>query len=121
FSDPRRPHRKDDDVKKLVWSDLSPADRQAVVARPRGRSDPALQAAVRAIVDEVRARGWDAAAEHALRLDGEGPKRVAVAPIAEDARRTLTTQQLRAIELARKNITAFHKASLPAEHAVETM
>ena len=108
-------------MKRLVWSEMSEADRQAALARPRGRSDPALQAQVRAIVDDVRARGWEAAAEHAVRLDGEVPKRVAVAAIAEEARRTLTTQQLRAIELARKNITAFHKASLPAEHAVETM
>ena len=108
-------------MKRLVWSDLAEADRRAALARPRGRSDPALQSSVRSIVDDVRARGWEAAAEHALRLDGEAPKRVAVAPIAEEARRTLTTQQLRAIELARKNITAFHKASLPAEHAVETM
>lgn len=108
-------------MKRLVWGDASETDRQAALARPRGRSDPALQAAVRAIVDDVRDRGWDAAIEHAMRLDGEAPKRVAVAPIAEEARRTLTTQQLRAIELARKNITAFHKASLPAEHAVETM
>ena len=104
-----------------MWSDLSEADRQAGLARPQGRSDPALQASVRAIVDDVRARGWAAAAEHALRLDGEVPKRIAVAPIAEEARRTLSTAQLRAIELARRNVTAFHKASLPAEHAVETM
>jgi histidinol dehydrogenase len=108
-------------VKRLVWNDLPEAERRAALARPRGRSDPALQAAVRAIVDDVRARGWEAAAEHGLRLDGEAPKRVAVQPIAEEARRTLTTEQLRAIELARRNIAAFHKASFPAEHAVETM
>lgn len=108
-------------MKQLVWNDASEADRQAALARPRGRSDPALQASVRAIVDDVRARGWEAAAEHALRLDGEAPKRVATQEMAEEARRTLTTAQLRAIELARKNIAAFHKASLPAEHAVETM
>jgi histidinol dehydrogenase len=76
---------------------------------------------VRAIVDDVRARGWDAAAEHAIRLDGEAPKRVPVVAVAEEARRTLTTAQLRAIELARRNVVAFHKGSLPAEHAVETM
>src|SRR5206468_6249507 len=67
------------------------------------------------------AGGWEAAAEHALRLDGETPRRIAIAPIAEEARRTLTTAQLRAIELARKNVAAFHEGSLPAEHAVETM
>jgi histidinol dehydrogenase len=108
-------------VRRLVWSDLSGAERIAALARPRGRSDAALQVAVRAIVDDVRARGWAAAAEHALRLDGEAPRRVPVAPIAEEARRTLTTAQLRAIELARRNITAFHKNSLPAGHEVEIM
>lgn len=108
-------------MKRLVWSDLPEPERRAALARPLGRSDVALQASVRAIVDDVRARGWDAAAEHALRLDGEVPKRVAVQPLAEEARRTLTTAQLRAIELARRNIAAFHKASLPAEHGVETM
>ncbi len=108
-------------MKRLVWSALSEADRKAALARPRGRSDPALQIAVRAIVDDVRARGWAAAAEHALRLDGAEPRRVATQEIAEEARRTLTTEQLRAIELARRNITTFHKASLPAEHEVETM
>jgi histidinol dehydrogenase len=108
-------------VKKLVWSDLSETDRKAALARPRGRSDPALQQQVRAIVDDVRARGWEAAAEHALRIDGEAPQRVAVQPIAEEARRTLTTEQLRAIELARRNVAAFHKGSLPAEHEVETV
>lgn len=108
-------------MRRLVWSDLSPAARVEALARPRGRSDAALQASVRAIVDDVLARGWAAVTEHALRLDGEAPKRVTVAPIAEEARRTLTTAQLRAIELARKNITAFHKGSMPAEHEVETM
>jgi histidinol dehydrogenase len=39
----------------------------------------------------------------------------------EEARRALTTEQLCAIDLAHKNITAFHKGSVPAEHSVETM
>ena len=105
----------------LVWSELDEAGRRAALARPAQRSDPLLQASVRAIVDDVRALGWKAAAAHALRLDGESPQRVPVAAIAEEARRTLTTAQLRAIDLARRNIIAFHKGSLPAEHDVETM
>ena len=108
-------------MKRLVWSELSETDRKAALSRPRGRSDPALQGAVRAICDDIAARGWDAAAEHALRLDGAAPQRVATQPIAEEARRTLSTEQLRAIELARRNVAAFHKESLPAEHQVETM
>jgi histidinol dehydrogenase len=108
-------------VRRLVWSDLSDPDRKAALSRPRGRSDPALQQQVRAIVDDVAARGWAAVAEIASRLDGAEPRRVATQPIAEEARRTLATEQLRAIELARKNVAAFHSSSLPAEHAVETM
>ena len=56
------------------------------------------------------------------RLDGEAPKRVAVAPIAAEARRTLRRgRSSRAIELAARNITRLPRGSLPAEHAVETM
>ena len=105
----------------LDWNRLGEAEREAALARPAQRSDAALQASVRAIVDDVRARGWEAAAEHAVRLDGEVPKRVPVAEAAEEARRTLSTAQLRAITLARRNIAAFHKGSVPAEHEVETM
>ncbi|WP_114954799.1 histidinol dehydrogenase [Sphingosinicella terrae] len=108
-------------MRRIVWNELGAAEQAEVLARPAQRSDAALQARVRAIVDDVQARGWDAAAEHAERIDGEAPKRIAVAEIAEEARRTLGTADLRAIDLARRNITAFHKNSLPAEHEVETM
>ena len=108
-------------MKRLVWSELGEAGQREALARPAGRTDPAVQAAVRAIVDDVRRGGWEAAVRHALRLDGAAPERVNVAPIAEEARRTLSTAQLRAIDLARRNIVAFHKGSVPAEHVVETM
>ena len=95
--------------------------REAALARPEQRGDPALQTAVRAIVEEVRTGGWDALVAQAERIDGAAPRLVPVAALAEEARRTLTTEQLRAINLAHRNITAFHKGSLPAEHEVETM
>jgi histidinol dehydrogenase len=108
-------------VKTLVWSALDAAARTAALARPAQRSDPALQAAVRAIVDDVRTGGWDALCTQAERLDGEAPRLVQVAPLAAEARRTLTPEQVEAIELAARNVAAFHANSLPAEHAVETM
>jgi histidinol dehydrogenase len=108
-------------VKTLIWSRLTDAEREAALARPAQRSDPALQAEVRAIVDDVRAGGWDALVAQSERIDGAAPKRVPVAALAEEARRTLSTEQLRAIQLAHKNITAFHKNGVPPEHAVETM
>ena len=39
---------------------------------------------------EVRTRGWDGLCAQAKRLDGRIPKRLAVAPYAEAARRQLT-------------------------------
>jgi histidinol dehydrogenase len=108
-------------VKTLDWSLLDAETRAEALARPAQRSDAALQSAVRAIVDDVRVRGWQGLCEQAERLDGSAPQRVAVAPIAAEARRRLARGQVEAIELAARNITLFHKGSLPAEHALETM
>lgn len=108
-------------MKTLNWGALSAAERTAALARPAGRSDPALQTAVRDIVEDVRVRGWTALAEHALRLDGEEPRLVPVADAAAEARASLSTDQIGAIELAHRNVTAFHAGSLPREHVVETM
>ena len=108
-------------MRRLVWNELGEAEQARAIARPEQRSDAALQAAVRAIVDDVRTRGWEAAAEQGLRLDGEEPRLVPVAGPAAEARRSLAPEQLEAIELARRNISAFHEGSLPREHGVETM
>jgi histidinol dehydrogenase len=69
----------------------------------------------------VRLRGWEGLAEQALRLDGEEPRLVAVGPVAAEARQALASAQVEAMELAARNIRAFHAGSLPREHAVETM
>ena len=108
-------------MKTYRWAELSASDRTAALARPVDRSDPALQASVRAIVDDVRARGWDALCDQAERLDGETPRLVPVAAAAAEARAALSREQIDAIELAHRNITAFHTGSLPADHVVETM
>jgi histidinol dehydrogenase len=108
-------------VKTLDWSRLDAAGRREALARPAQRTDPELQAAVRAIVEDVRTRGWAGLAAQALRLDGELPRLVPVAPVAAEARRSLAPDQVEAIELAAANIRAFHEGSLPAEHCVETM
>jgi histidinol dehydrogenase len=76
---------------------------------------------VRAIVEDIRRRGWDALVEQAVRIDGEAPRLVPVAAPAAAARRALSAEQVQAIELAAANIRAFHEGSLPAEHRVETM
>jgi histidinol dehydrogenase len=108
-------------MQRLIWTELDEAGRAAALARPEGRSDPALRAAVTEIVEDVRTGGWEALVARSVRIDGAAPERVPVAAAAEGARRTLSTEQLRAIELARRNIARFHEKSLPSEHAVETM
>ena len=108
-------------MRTLVWADLSAAEREAALARPAGRSDPALQAAVRAIADDVRSGGWEALCAHGQRLDGEAPRLVPVAAAAAEARAMLSASQVEAMELAARNIAAFHAGSLPREHSVETM
>ena len=93
----------------------------AALRRPAGREDPALLDAVRRIVEDVRAGGWDAMAEQALRIDGAVPKLVAVAPGAEQARRTLPADAIAAMALARRNIETFHRRTRPREVEVETL
>ena len=93
----------------------------AALKRPGGRDDPALLDAVRAIVDDVRARGWDAVAEQSLRLDGAAPQLVAVAPYAAEARHTLPADAIAAMTLARRNIENFHRQTRPRDVEVVTM
>jgi histidinol dehydrogenase len=108
-------------MQTLVWNALGEAERRAALARPAQRQSPELVGAVRAIVDDVRANGWSALVAEAERIDGAAPKLVWVAPLAAEARRTLSPVALGAVELARDNIARFHAGSLPAEHVVETM
>lgn len=108
-------------MKTLDWTSLDGRARKTAISRPEQRIDPAVRTSVRVIVDDVRDRGWPALAEHAIRLDGEAPRRIDVADIAKKARQSLHPDQIEAIELAARNINAFHSGSLPCEHQVETV
>ncbi|WP_114228564.1 MULTISPECIES: histidinol dehydrogenase [Sphingomonas] len=108
-------------MKRAVWSDLSPAEQRQLLARPAGRSDPALKARVAEIVAQVRDGGWNALCELATAMDGAPPRPVPIAAAAAEARRRLSADEQAAFDLAVANITAFHAASRPADLAVETM
>lgn len=108
-------------MKTFVWNELGETGRRMALARPDQRADPALQSAVCAILEEVRAGGWDALCAIGRRIDGEEPLEVEVAPVAADARRSLSAEQIAAIELAAASIRAFHEASRPKDISVETM
>lgn len=107
-------------MKTYEWNALDERGRRAALARPEQRSDPGLQAAVAAIVAAVRERGWDGLCAAAQRIDGTEPRLVEVAPVAAEARRILAPEQIAAMELAARNIRAFHAASRPQDVAVET-
>jgi len=104
----------------LVWNDLDATARARALARPDARVSDELLQSVRAIVDDIRARGWDALVEQAERIDGVAPCLVEVAPLAEEARRSLNCEELRAIELARDNVATFHQATVPSDRRIET-
>ena len=106
-------------IETFNWNDAG--SRDAALARPRERDDASLVAAVRAIVDDIRARGWDALVEAAVRIDQARPVQLAVAPFAAAARATMPVAAQDAIALAARHIEAFHRATLPAPVSVETM
>jgi histidinol dehydrogenase len=108
-------------MRLLDWNSLGAAERAAALARPAQRRDADLRASVGAILDGVRDGGWDALAREAVRLDGEAPRRVEVAPLANQSRRTLPAEAVAAIELAARNISRFHEGSVPRDHCVETV
>nr|WP_277622722.1 histidinol dehydrogenase [Sphingomonas telluris] len=85
------------------------------------RVDEQLQAKVRSIVEEVRTRSWAGLAEIAFELDGEEPREVEVAPLAEAARQRLSPEQVEAMEFAAERIRGFHEASLPKDFSLETV
>ncbi len=108
-------------MRRLIWSELDPEARRAALARPPQRSERALVVRVRSIVDDVRSRGWEALAQQARVIDGSDPELVPVGPGAAAARRALAGDQLAALELAARNLRAFHEAQVPDETAVETV
>lgn len=84
--------------------------------------DPAVDAAVSAIIDEVRAKGDAALREMALKFDrcNVGALEVSEAEIAEGCAR-VSDEVKAAIGLAKENISKFHAAQMPKEVDVTTL
>ena len=108
-------------MKILDWNELNEAERTEALQRPEQRADEKLQAAVRAIIAQVRQEGWEGLCSIARRIDGHEPQCVEVTPIAAQARRSIDSQTLEAIELAARTIRTFHEASIPDDLSVETL
>ena len=122
IGDPRRPHRKDDDVKTLVWSELDADGRRAALARPvqRARCRSCRRTCARSSM-RCAIGGWDALCAIARRIDGEEPREDRGRADRRRRRGRRLPEQVEAIELAASNIRAFHEASRPTDVAMETM
>jgi histidinol dehydrogenase len=99
---------------------LSPAARSRLFDRGRA-TDPAVEDAVRGVIDDVRRRGDDALLELALRYDGVRLNRLEVAPAACSAALAGLRPDVRAaLDRAAANIASFHRSQLAQPYEMET-
>ncbi len=105
----------------LAWQDLDSAGRRAALARPPAGSSAEVISQARAIIAAVRRDGDAALRAYALEFDGAqlGSLQVTPAEFAS-ARAALAPAAHAALGTAIANVTAFHRAQLPAATSVET-
>jgi histidinol dehydrogenase len=110
------------DVKRIDWASLDAAGQRAALARPSRRSEAQVTDVVRAIFDDVEARGGEAVIDWATKLDGHAPRRVVLTEaVVAEARASLAPADARAIRIAADNVRVFHEATIPQDSAlVET-
>lgn len=103
-------------MRLIDWSSLDATGREAALARPARRGDPAVVDGVRAILEDVQARGGTAVTEWSVKLDGAPPRRIAITPEVEAAARAaLPPSATRALRIAAENVRVFHEATRPGD------
>lgn len=104
----------------LHWNQLDAAGREAALQRPAAIADEGVQAQVRAIITAVRREGDAALRRYTQQFDGATLQvlRVDAGEFAA-ARATLAPDTLQALRTAIANVTAFHRAQLPADISIE--
>jgi histidinol dehydrogenase len=109
-------------VKSKFWSDLSGAERSALLQRPAIADDAAIRKGAADIIAQVRKYGDAALRELTEKYDRAIVRefRVSAEEIAA-ATRQLSAGQLDAIDLAIKNVRCFHEQQRPIPIVVETM
>ena len=109
-------------MKQVVWQELDPEGREALLRRPALAQDESLQAEVARILERVRRDGDQALTELTEELDGV---KLSTLRVAEDefsaAEAALSPRQRDALAAAATNIRTFHEAQLPEPIVVETV
>jgi histidinol dehydrogenase len=110
------------EVKRIDWASLDASGQRAALARPSRRSETQVTDVVRAIFDDVAARGGQAVIDWATKLDGHAPRRIAITEaLVAEASQALPPADVRAIRVAADNVRVFHEATIPEDSAlVET-
>lgn len=105
-----------------IWDELGEAQRQRVLARPQASQDSSVRAEAETIVSAVKNSGDAALLEFTRRFDCAQLTDIRVSDAEiESAIRTLSDEQLAAIDLAITNVRRFHEQQLPRPLSVETM
>ena len=98
------------------WASASADARAAALARPARGRDGAVSARVAEILADVGARGADAVAEWAIKLDGHAPRRIAIdAAAIAAARAAVDPADLAALEFAADAVRRYHEATRPTD------
>jgi histidinol dehydrogenase len=105
----------------LDWSELSDVERRKALRRPAHSTADEVQRGVQETIGSVRSRGDVALQELTERFDGV---RLETFGVSEEefaeAERSLTPQQITAIERAIANVQRFHEAQLAMPISIET-
>jgi histidinol dehydrogenase len=109
-------------MKIVDWNKLDSEGRRATLARPAQETRQDILKSTREIVETVRRDGDAALRACTLKFDNVELQDLAVSRQEfAAARRTLTSEQIGAIERAIENVRTFHEAQLPGALSIETM
>ncbi|MGE0108435.1 MAG: histidinol dehydrogenase [Bdellovibrionales bacterium] len=97
-------------------------DATLLARAPMVQDTASLTQSVQKVLNDVRLRGDEAVREYTARFDGVNLKNCHVSEKdAQTALSSLSPDLRTSLEIAKKNISAFHKAQMPAPVAMETM
>ncbi len=109
-------------MKTVIWNDIDTEEQNAILQRPvYDASNDKLSTNVGDIISQVRNGGDDALLDLAKKFDGFAPDSLAVtAQDIDKAEKMLSDELKQAIQIAHKNITAFHTKQGFQPYSVET-
>ena len=106
----------------LDWNKLGESERRAALVRPAQDSRDDVTSVAVEVIASVRQRGDAALRSYTKRFDGVDVETLRVSPSEfAEARQSLSSVQIAAIETAIDNVHRFHSAQLPQPMTLETM